>query len=827
MGKLGTHEASAKIGDVEILFETGKLAGQAGGAVVAHVGETTLLVTSTASSRPKEHLDFFPLTVDYEEKMYAAGKIPGGFFKREGRASENAILVCRLVDRPMRPTFDNGLRNEIQILITTLSADQLNPPDVLAINGASMATLLSGIPYDGPVAGVRMAMDRDGNWKPFPTFEFLETEAVFDLVVAGRLNKESGEIDILMVEAEATSNTVTFVEMGAPAPTEEVVGEALQECRQYLKALCDLQLDLLEKAGQRPASDYPLFPPYASKVYDEIARTVGDELQTVLSDASIDKATRNDRVAALKEKAIDAAFENAGDVEVTDEQLESQAKNAFRSLEKTTIRRRVVNDGVRIDGRGPADLRELSAEVGVLPRAHGSGLFRRGETQVLNVLTLGMTREAQRIDTIDPTTEKRYMHHYNFPPFSTGETGFMRGPKRREIGHGALAERALIPVIPTAEEFPYTLRLVSEVLSSNGSTSMGSVCASTLSLMDAGVPITAPVGGIAMGLIAEDGKYTTLTDILGAEDAFGDMDFKVAGTSEFITALQLDTKLAGIPSDVLASALTQAKEARTEILRVITDCISEPRAEMNPMAPRVLVEYIPGDKIGEVIGPKGKIIREITEETGAEVNIDDVDGRGVVHIYSNDGAKAQMALDRIRAIANPVVPHAGERYYGTVVKTADFGAFISLTPGSDGLLHISKLPKTEGKRLNHADEAVNIGDKMWVEVVEVKDGRKFSLAMVEGPDAGGSADSGSDDTPAPAPAAGGGSPVDIAPPPPPPAAEDSTVRTRERTRDRSDRPDRGAERTRERSGQPAGSPEGSTEAASEDGDAIRRRRRRR
>ncbi|HVM20054.1 MAG TPA: polyribonucleotide nucleotidyltransferase [Egibacteraceae bacterium] len=819
MGKLGNHEVATKIGDVEIRFETGKLAGQAGGSAVAHVGDTTLLVTSTASKSPKEHLDFFPLTVDFEEKMYAAGKIPGGFFKREGRASENAILTSRLIDRPMRPTFDNGLRNEIQILVLTLSADQVNPPDVLAINGASMATMLAGIPFDGPVAGVRMAMDRDGRWTPFPTFEFLETEAVFDLVVAGRLNKESGDIDILMVEAEATTNAVSHIEMGATAPTEEIVGEALQEVRGHLKALCDIQLELVDKAGAREASNYPLFPAYDPRVLEEVQRAVGDELAAVFADASIDKTTRNDRVAALKEKAIDAVFENAGDVEATDEQLESQAKNAFRSVEKTTIRRRVVNDGVRIDGRGPKDIRELSAEVGVLPRAHGSGLFKRGETQVLNVLALGMTREAQRIDTIDPNTEKRYIHHYNFLPFSTGETGFMRGPKRREIGHGALAERALLPVIPDVEAFPYTLRLVSEVLSSNGSTSMGSVCASTLSLMDAGVPIHAPVGGIAMGLIAEDGKYTTLTDILGAEDAFGDMDFKVAGTSEFITALQLDTKLSGIPSDVLADALTQAKETRTEILRVITDCIPEPRAEMNPTAPRVLVEYIPGDKIGEVIGPKGKIIREITEETGADINIDDIDGRGVVHIYSSDGHKAQMALDRIRAIANPVVPQAGERYYGTVVKTADFGAFVSLTPGSDGLLHISKLPKTEGKRLNHADEAVSVGDKMWVEVVEVKDGRKFSLQLVDGPDTGGA---GSDNG-----GSGGGgnaaqaeqpasTPVDIAPPPPRADAGDGDSRERTRTRSR-DQGERGGDRERSRGG--------SSEES--EGEGIRRRRRRR
>ncbi|CAN5855374.1 polyribonucleotide nucleotidyltransferase [soil metagenome] len=733
MGTLGNVETSARIGDAEIRFETGKLAGQAGGAVIAHLGDTTLLVTSTASSKPKEHLDFLPLTVDYEEKMYAAGKIPGGFFKREGRPSENAILTCRLVDRPMRPTFDGGLRNEIQLLITTLAADQIHTPDVLAINGASMATMLAGIPFDGPVAGVRMAMDRDGRWTPFPTFDHLDTEAVFDLVVAGRLNPESGEIDVLMVEAEATARAVEHIELGATKPTEEVIGQALEQAKGYLKQLCDLQVSFAARAGTRDASDYPLYPAYDDKVHEVVRGTVETDLASVLGDASLDKADRNHRVAQLKEAGVDAAFRDAGDLELSDDQLESQAKNAFRSIEKLLIRRRVVNEGVRIDGRGPRDIRALSAEVGVLPRAHGSGLFARGETQVLNILTLGMTRDAQRLDTIDPNTEKRYMHHYNFPPFSTGETGFMRGPKRREIGHGALAERALLPVIPSMEDFPYALRLVSEVLSSNGSTSMGSVCASTLSLMDAGVPIHAPVAGIAMGLIAEDGKYTTLTDILGAEDAFGDMDFKVAGTGEFVTALQLDTKLSGIPADVLAAALNQAKQARTAILQVLTDCIAEPRSEMNPFAPRVITEYIPADKIGEVIGPKGKIIREITDETGANINVDDVDGRGVVQIYSIDSAAADLALERIRAIANPVVPKEGERYYGTIVKTSDFGAFVSLTPGSDGLLHISKLPKPGGKRLDHADEVVSVGQKMWVEVAEVRDGRKFSLVMVDEP----------------------------------------------------------------------------------------------
>ena len=730
--KLGTISASAVIGDAEVRFESGKLARQAGGAVVAHLGETTLLCTTTASRTPKEHLDFFPLTVDYEEKMYAAGKIPGGFFKREGRPSENAILTARLVDRPMRPTFTEGLRNEIQILITTLSADQIHTPDVLAINGASMATMLAGIPFNGPVAGLRLGMGRDGRWIPFPTFEQLESEIVFDLVVAGRLNPDVGDVDILMVEAEATAQASDLINLGATKPTEQVIGAALAEAKSWLRQLCDLQLEFRDRQPELPEPDLPLYPAYADKVYEVVHAVVASDLAAILADADLDKQGRTERTGQLREKAIDAVFQDAGDLEISDEELERQARNAFRSIEKTLIRRRVVQEGIRIDGRGPKDIRPLSADVGLLPRAHGSGLFTRGETQVLNILTLGMLRDAQRLDTIDPETEKRYIHHYNFPPYSTGETGFMRGPKRREIGHGALAERALLPVIPDTEAFPYALRLVSEVTSSNGSTSMASVCASTLSLMDAGVPIVAPVAGIAMGLINEDGKYTTLTDILGAEDAFGDMDFKVAGTNEFVTGLQLDTKLQGIPADVLAQALEQAREARMEILAVMTDCIAEPRAEMNPHAPRVLVEYIPADKIGEVIGPKGKIIREITEESGAEINVDDIDGRGVVHIYSPDSDKAQLALDRIRAIANPVVPKEGERYYGTVVKTADFGAFVSLTPGSDGLLHISKLGGN--RRLAHADEAVQVGDKMWVEITQVKDGRKFSLDLVDGPE---------------------------------------------------------------------------------------------
>ena len=810
MTKLGTYSASATVGGVEITMESGKLAGQAGGSVVCHLGETILLVTSTGSRAPKDHLDFFPLTVDFEEKMYAAGRIPGSFFKREGRPSENAILTCRLVDRPMRPTFHDGLRNEIQILITTLSADQSNPPDVLAINGASAATMLAGIPFDGPVAGVRMGMDRDGNWTVFPTFEWMDEEGVFDLVVAGRLNPDSGEVDVLMVEAEATEDAVTKIEMGAVKPTEEVLGKALEEAKGYLKQLCALQVDFAGKAPKAEARDFPLFAAYDSRVYDAVEKATAKELGRILVDDRMDKKQRGDAIAELRDQAIDYVFANAGDVDVADDELEKQAKNAYRSLEKTLIRRRVVNDGVRIDGRGPADLRALSAEVGVLPRAHGSGIFTRGETQVLNILTLGMMRDAQRLDTIDPNTEKRYIHHYNFPPFSVGETGFMRGPKRREIGHGALAERALLPVVPSTEVLPYAMRLVSEVVSSNGSTSMASVCASTLSLMDAGIPIHAPVAGIAMGLISEDGKYTTLTDIQGAEDAFGDMDFKVAGTADFVTALQLDTKLSGIPAQVLADALNQAKDARMEILDVITDCISEPRKEMNKYAPKVHVEYIPQDKIGEVIGPKGKIIREITEETGANIDVEDDAGRGVVRIYAADGPSADMALARIRAIANPVVPQEGERYYGTVVKTVDFGTFVNLTPGADGLLHISQLGGN--KRLDHADEAVSVGDKLWVEVREVKNGNKFSLAIIEEPTAG-AADDDDDD-------------VEVEPQPETRAAE--TREEEKPAEPRAEGGDRG--RSRERGGDSDGGRERtrtrSRDGGSEDGEGRRRRRRR-
>lgn len=735
MSKLGKHVVAGTVGNAEIVFETGKVAGQAHGAVIAHIGGSTLLVTATASRDVRPGTDFFPLTVDFEERMYAAGKIPGSFFKREGKASEQAILTCRLVDRPMRPTFADGLRNEVQIIMTSLAADQENPLDVLGINGASAACMVAGLPFHGPVAGLRMGMDRDGKWTPFPTYGWMTEHGVFDLVVAGRLNQDTDEIDILMVEAEATPNAVGMIEMGATKPTEEVLGAALEEAKAYLRELCDLQLDFVQEAGVND-HDLPISVDYSDDVYKAVERAAKKGLKKIYADQDLTKADRTEKVAELKEAALDEAFDTV-DEDMTDEELERQTLNAFKSLEKSTIRRRIVKDGVRIDGRSATEIRPLAAEVGVLDRAHGSGLFTRGETQVLNIATLGMAREAQRIDTINPEEERTYIHHYNFPPYSVGETGFMRGPKRREIGHGALAERALVPVLPNTDDFPYTIRLVSEVLASNGSTSMASVCGSTLSLMDAGVPIAAPVAGIAMGLIHEDGDYVTLTDIQGAEDAFGDMDFKVAGTADFVTALQLDTKLTGIPARVLGDALTQARDARLEILEVMKGAIAEPRPEVNPNAPRVHVEFIPADKIGEVIGPKGKIIREITEETGAQIDIEDEAGRGVVRIYATDGAAADAALARVRQIANPVVPQVGERYFGTVVNTVDFGAFVSLTPGTDGLLHISKLGGS--KRLSHADEAVDIGEKLWVEVTEVKNGGKYSLTLID-PEASGNTD---------------------------------------------------------------------------------------
>ena len=727
----GVFEATATIdngsfGTRTIRFETGRLAQQAAGAVVAYLDdETMLLSATTASKAPKEHFDFFPLTIDVEERMYAAGRIPGSFFRREGRPSTDAILTCRLIDRPLRPTFVSGLRNEIQVVVTVLSLDPQDLYDVLAINAASASTQIAGLPFSGPVGGVRVALIAGPNsgsqWVAFPTVEQLE-EAVFDMVVAGR--KAGDDVAIMMVEAEATDKVIELIAGGATAPTEAVVAEGLEAAKPFIAALCDAQRELAEKAA-KPVADYPLFPEYQDDVYKAVADAATEDLSKALTIAG--KNERNDRTDEIKAEVLGKLIEAfAG--------REKEIGAAYRSLTKKLVRQRILTDHFRIDGRGITDIRALSAEVAVIPRAHGSALFQRGETQIMGVTTLDMVKMAQQIDSLGPEKSKRYMHHYNFPPYSTGETGRVGSPKRREIGHGALAERALMPVLPSVEEFPYAIRQVSEALSSNGSTSMGSVCASTLSLLNAGVPLKAPVAGIAMGLVSDEvngeTRYVALTDILGAEDAFGDMDFKVAGTKAFVTALQLDTKLDGIPSQVLAGALSQAKDARLAILEVMAEAIDEPD-EMSPYAPRVTAIKIPVDKIGEVIGPKGKMINSITEQTGASISIED---DGTVFVGATDGPSAQAAIDMINAIANPQLPKVGERFLGTVVKTTDFGAFVSLLPGRDGLVHISKLGK--GKRVAKVEDVVKIGDKIRVEIADIDNRGKISLVPVDEDGAG-------------------------------------------------------------------------------------------
>jgi polyribonucleotide nucleotidyltransferase len=723
---------NGKFGTRTVSFETGHLARQAAGAAVVRFGDTFLLSATTASKQPKDQFDFFPLTVDVEERMYAAGRIPGSFFRREGRPSEDAILTCRLTDRPLRPSFVKGLRNEVQVVITVMALDPDHLYDVVAINAASMSTQLAGLPFSGPIGAVRVA-HIDGQWVAFPYHSELE-RATFDMVVAGRVLPD-GDVAIMMVEAEATAHTYNLVRDGATAPTEEVVAQGLEASKTFIKALCDAQVELA-KVAAKPTADFPVFLEYQDDVYEAVESAVSTELAAALTIIpKLERESETDRVKALAVAAVAPKFEGR----------EKEISGAFRSLTKKLVRQRVLRDKVRIDGRGLTDIRALSAEINVLPRVHGSALFERGETQILGVTTLNMLRMEQMLDTLSPETRKRYMHNYNFPPYSTGETGRVGSPKRREIGHGALAERALVPVLPTREEFPYAIRQVSEALGSNGSTSMGSVCASTMALLSAGVPLQAPVAGIAMGLISDtvDGKtsFVTLTDILGAEDAFGDMDFKVAGTREFVTALQLDTKLDGIPASVLGSALTQAREARFAILDVMAKAISAP-AEMSLYAPRIITIKIPVDQIGAVIGPKGKMINQIQDETGADITIED---DGTIYIGATDGPKAEAARAQINAIANPTLPEVGERYLGTVVKTTTFGAFVSLVPGRDGLLHISQLRKISGgKRVENVEDVVKVGDKVQVEIAEIDPRGKLSLVpVVEGDDAPAAATSGS------------------------------------------------------------------------------------
>jgi polyribonucleotide nucleotidyltransferase len=709
-----------------IKFETGRLARQAAGSAVVYLDDTTMVLSATtASKHPKEHFDFFPLTVDVEERMYSVGRIPGSFFRREGRPSEDAILTCRLIDRPLRPSFVKGLRNEVQIVETIMSLDPEHLYDVVAINAASMSTQLSGLPFSGPIGGVRVALI-DGQWVAFPTHSELE-RAVFDMVVAGRVVEHEGQPDvaIMMVEAEATEATVELIAGGATAPTEEVVAQGLEAAKPFIRQLCEAQSELAEVAA-KPTREFPVFLDYQDDVFAAVESAASDELAAALTIAGKqERESETSRIADMVTDKFAGQFEGR----------EKEVGAAFRAVTKKLVRERILRDRVRMDGRGPADIRRLSAEVGVIPLTHGSALFERGETQILGVTTLNMLRMEQQLDTLNPQNRKRYMHNYNFPPYSTGETGRVGSPKRREIGHGALAERALVPVLPTRDEFPYAIRQVSEALGSNGSTSMGSVCASTMSLLHAGVPLKAPVSGIAMGLVTGeiDGKteYVALTDILGAEDAFGDMDFKVAGTEEFVTALQLDTKLDGIPASVLGAALTQARAARLTLLEVMAEAIDGPD-EMAPNAPRVITVKIPVDKIGEVIGPKGKMINSIQDETGADITIDD---DGTIYIGAVDGPSAEAARSMVNSIANPTMPEVGERYLGTVVKTTTFGAFISLLPGKDGLLHISEIKKMVGKpRIDSVDDVLSVGQKIRVQIKEVDDRGKLSLVAVKDED---------------------------------------------------------------------------------------------
>ena len=709
---------NGKYGKREIRFETGRLARQASGTALVYLDDDSMLLSATtAGKQPKDQFDFFPLTVDVEERMYAAGKIPGSFFRREGRPSEDAILTCRLIDRPLRPSFVKGLRNEVQVVVTVMALNPDHMYDVLAINAASMSTQLAGLPFSGPIGGVRVALI-EGQWVAFPNHSDLE-KAVFDMVVAGSII--DGDIAIIMVEAEATTQTINLIKAGAKAPTEEIVGEGLEAAKPFIRILCQAQMDLANVAA-KPTGEFPVFLDYQDDTFAAVEAAAKDDMAKALTIAGKqERETKLDEISAAVKEKLAVSFEGR----------EKEVSAAIRSVTKKLVRQRVLRDKIRIDGRGIRDIRAITAEVEVMPRVHGSAIFERGETQILGVTTLNMLKMEQQLDTLSPENHKRYMHNYNFPPYSVGETGRVGSPKRREIGHGALAERALVPVLPTREEFPYAIRQVSEALGSNGSTSMGSVCASTMSLLNAGVPLKASVAGIAMGLISDvvDGKteYVAITDILGAEDAFGDMDFKVAGTKDFVTALQLDTKLDGIPASILASALLQAKEARLTILDIMNQAIDAPD-EMSLLAPRIISVKVPVDLIGAIIGPKGKMINQIQDETGADITIED---DGTVYIGALEGSQAEAAKAMIDAIANPVVPKVGERFNGSIVKLATFGAFISLVPGKDGLLHISQIRKLHGgKRIENLEEVMKVGDKIQVEIGEIDPKGKLSLVPV-------------------------------------------------------------------------------------------------
>ena len=709
---MSIDNVKVNIGSADIGFETGKLALQAPGSVVVTSGETTVLVTTVANKSVRDGIDFFPLTVDVEERMYSAGKIPGGFFRREGRQTEKAILACRLIDRPLRPSFKDGFRCETQIIATVLSVDNENEYDILALNAASLGLQLAGVPLESAVGAVRMSLIND-NWVVQATNTELE-ESVFDMVVAGSLNPK-GEIDIVMVEAGATDNAFQKIDEGSAAPSENIVADGIDMSKEFIAKLIEAQKELVSKRDV-PEIDWPIIEDYSEELRSQISEAFGTEIETAM--ALTDRSERSEKQSKLEEQAVEQFLNEEDD-------NTKAIKLAFKSIVKNIVRDRVLSGGARLDGRTPTDIRNISAEINLLPTVHGSSLFLRGETQVLNVTTLGMSRLEQMLDTIDTVTSKRYMHHYNFPPYSTGEAYPMRGPKRREIGHGALAEKALVPVVPPKVDFPYTIRVVSEAISSNGSTSQASVCASSLSLMAAGVPIREHVAGIAMGLISKDDTYVTLTDILGAEDALGDMDFKVAGTRNVITALQLDMKIEGLPADVLRKALNQAMDARHHILDIMEDTISEPAESLSGNAPRLETIELPKDKIGEVIGPKGKNIKKIEEETGCSVEIDD---DGILTLGSTEEDAIAAGKEMVMMIIDPPEAEVGVEYDGEVVSVATYGAFINILPGRDGLLHVSKFHSS--KRVNNTEAVVSVGDKIRVNVDSIENG-KVSLSPVE------------------------------------------------------------------------------------------------
>ena len=709
---MSIDNVKVNIGNAEIGFETGKLALQAPGSVVVTSGDTTVLVTTVANKSVRDGIDFFPLTVDVEERMYSAGKIPGGFFRREGRQTEKAILACRLIDRPLRPSFKDGFRCETQIIATVLSVDNENEYDILALNAASLGLQLAGVPLESAVGAVRMSLIND-NWVVQATNSELE-DSVFDMVVAGSLNPK-GEIDIVMVEAGATDNAFAKIDEGSAAPSENIVADGIDMSKEFISKLIEAQKELVAKRDV-PEIDWPIVEDYSEKLKSQISEAFGSDIEAAM--VITDRAERSEKQSELQEQAVEKFLDEEDD-------NTKAIKLAFKSIVKNTVRDRVLSGGARLDGRTPTDIRNISAEINLLPTVHGSSLFLRGETQVLNVTTLGMSRLEQMLDTIDTVTSKRYMHHYNFPPYSTGEAYPMRGPKRREIGHGALAEKALVPVVPPKVDFPYTIRVVSEAISSNGSTSQASVCASSLSLMAAGVPIREHVAGIAMGLISKDDTYVTLTDILGAEDALGDMDFKVAGTRNVITALQLDMKIEGLPADVLRKALNQAMDARHHILDIMEDTIAEPAESLSGNAPRLETIELPKDKIGEVIGPKGKNIKKIEEETGCSVEIDD---DGILTLGSTEEEAIAAGKEMVMMIIDPPEAEVGAEYDGEIVSVATYGAFVNILPGRDGLLHVSKFHSS--KRVNNTEAVVSVGDKVKVKVDSIENG-KVSLSPVE------------------------------------------------------------------------------------------------